>query len=153
MYRFLSRRQSPSSNIALKRYRLPNANSRTLSSQERQDRSYQFNTRCAFVDKRITFQAWNVISLQHEKSDFHVATANQRTGSRMICVWFRECFPLQLLACFRYRPKLNCRQAEDTQSTIWEDFTDSDTATATTLAKTENAKQPTPHPLGNHGSQ
>jgi len=153
LYRFLGRRQSPSSTTALKRYRLPNAITRTLSSQELRDRRYQFNQRCAFVDIRITFQAWNVISLHHEKTDFHVATANQRTGSRMVCVWFRECFPLQLLACFRYRSKLNFRQTEDPQSTIWDGITDSDTAMATTLAKTEHAKHPTPHPLGSHGSQ
>jgi len=152
LYRFLSRRQSPSSTVALKRYRLPNATTRTFSSQELQDRPHQFNQRCAFVDTRITFQTWNVISLQHEKTDFHVATANQRIGSRMVCVWFRECFPLQLLACFRYRRMLNFRQAEAPQPTIWDGIMVSDTAMATTLAKTENAKHPTPHPLGNHGN-
>ena len=152
MYRFLSRRQSPSSTVALKRYRLPNATTRTFSSQELQDRPHQFNQRCAFVDTRITFQTWNVISLQHEKTDFYVATANQRIGSRMVCVWFRECFPLQLLAYFRYRRMLNFRQAEAPQPTIWDGIMVSDTAMATTLAKTENAKHPTPHPLGNHGN-
>ncbi|MCF7960726.1 MAG: hypothetical protein K9M08_08280 [Pirellula sp.] len=70
----------------------------------------------------------------------------------MVCVWFRECFPLQLLACFRYRRMLNFRQAEAPQPTIWDGIMVSDTAMATTLAKTENAKHPTPHPLGNHGN-